>query len=83
MILHPGRDAALKGPSFDLADTGNICIEAAQHLAFYNLRNHQLTPKDWRISECYAAKKSEAPGAKGRRLVNVLRVLGKGLFATC
>eukprot|EP00959_Pyramimonas_sp_CCMP1952_P271676 5680060-Pyramimonas_sp.AAC.1 len=50
VILHPARDPSRRGVGFDLEDSDNSYVEAALHLAFYNLRHHQLTPKDWHIS---------------------------------
>eukprot|EP00959_Pyramimonas_sp_CCMP1952_P170149 3554601-Pyramimonas_sp.AAC.1 len=77
MALNPQRDQKPKGMGYDLDDADNSHIEACLHLAFYNSRYHQLTPCNWHVSECYGAKKSELPGPKGRRLLHILRVLGK------
>eukprot|EP00959_Pyramimonas_sp_CCMP1952_P277730 5805487-Pyramimonas_sp.AAC.1 len=81
MVLHPARDAARKGVGCGLADTGNCYAEACLYLVLYNVSYHQITLLSWHICECRAAKKSEVPEARGRRLLRILRVLGKGLFA--
>ena len=83
MTLHPQCDALHKGVGYDLQDTDNSYIEACLHLALYNVRRHQVTPLNWHVRECYAAKRNEQPGPKGRRPLHILRVWGKRFFANC